>query len=122
MIRHGVMMALIAVMIGACSQNKARVVTSPYNDGVSHSEPVFYNGKHYKLRFKFQAHRNTYDVNIIGKNSRKLGSKPGDQKIVSEVVSSAVRHFACARGQKAFVVPGTAQHNGGAWDMQAQCR
>lgn len=112
---------MLAMMTVACTQNKARVVTSPYRDGSSHSEPVFYNGKHYKLRFKYVAHRDLYDVNIIGKGGRKLGGKPGDEKIVSDVVSSAIRHFACARGKKAFVVPGTPSHNKGAWNMQARC-
>ncbi len=121
MMRYAVLMALIAVMTGACAQNKPRVVSSPYADGVNHSEPVFYNGKHYKLRFKYRAHRDAYAVNIIGKGGRKLGNKPGDQKIVSDVVSSAIRHFACARGQKAVVLPGTTQHAGGSWNMQARC-
>ena len=112
---------LMAMVVGACTQNKARVVSSLYSDGVSHSEPVFYNGKNYKLRFKYLAHRNAYDVNIIGKGGRKLGGKPGDQKIVGEVVSSAIRHFACASGQKATIIPGTSNHQGGAWNMQAHC-
>ena len=124
MIRYGLLLAVIAVlamMTGACTQNKARVVSSPYRDGTNHSEPVFYNGKHYKLRFKYVAHRDIYDVNVVGKGGRKLGGKPGDEKIVSDMVSSAIRHFACARGKKAFVVPGTPQHNNGAWNMQARC-
>ena len=113
--------AVIAAMAGACTQNKARVVSSPYGDGRHHSEPVFYNGKHYVLRFKYVPHKDLYDVNIAGKGGRSLGSKPGDQKIVSDVVSSAVRHFACARGKKAYVVPGTVHHSKGSWEMQARC-
>jgi len=113
--------AVIAAMTGACTQNKARVVSSPYGDGRNHSEPVFYNGKHYALRFKYVAHQDLYNVKIAGKGGRSLGSKPGDQKIVSNVVSSAVRHFACARGKKAYVLPGTARHSKGAWAMQARC-
>jgi len=124
MIRYGVLIAMIAVlamMTGACTQNKARVVSSPYRDGTHHSEPVFYNGKHYKLKFKYLAHQDLYDVNIIGKGGRYLGAKAGDEKIVSNVVSSAIRHFACARGKKAHIVPGTVRHSKGAWMMQARC-
>jgi len=119
--RYVMLVAVIATILGACSQNKARVVSSPYSNGVSHTEPVFYNGKHYKMRFKYQAHRNAYDVNVIGKGDRKLGDKPGDQKIVGDMVSSAIRHFACANGQKASIVPGTALNQGGSWNMQARC-
>lgn len=121
MMQRAALIFLIAVTVGACAQNKARVVSSPYSDGVLHSEPVFYNGKNYKLDFRYKAPRNAYDVKVTGKGGRKLGSKPGDQKIVSNMVSSAIRHFACARRQKATVVPGTARNENGAWKMQARC-
>jgi len=121
MMWRGGFLILATLVLAACSQNRARVVSSPYADGVRHSEPVFYNGKHYKLRFKYQAHLNTYAVNVAGSGGRRLGGKPGDQKIVSDMVSSALRHFTCAQGQKAFVLPGTAQHANGSWNMQARC-
>ncbi len=121
MMQRAMLISVIAVTVGACAQNRARVVSSPYSNGVQHSEPIFYNGKNYKMDFRFQAARNAYDVKTSGKGGRPLGSKPGDQKIVSNVVSSAIRHFACARGQKATIIPGTAKSVNGAWRMQARC-
>ena len=115
-----VLMALTMMMTG-CAQNKPRVVSSPYASGKTQTEPVFYNGKHYRLKFKYIAVRNAYDTNIIGKGGRPLGGKPGDKIIVSSVVSSAIRHFACARGQKANILPGSARHSSGSWNMMAQC-
>lgn len=124
MMRLGGLVIAVSVtglLVAGCSQNKPRVVSSPYSDGVNHSEPVFYNGKHYKMRFRYQSHVNTYAVNVSGKGGRKLGGKPGDQKIVSDMVSSAIGHFACARGQRGRVVPGSQRHSNGAWNMQAKC-
>ncbi len=111
----------LALLVVGCSQNKPRVVSSPYASGKTQTEPVFYNGKHYRLKFRYIATRDAYDVNIIGKGGRSLGAKPGDQVIVSDVVTSAIRHFGCARGQKARILAGTARHSGGSWNMSAQC-
>jgi len=121
MMRNAGLVVVMAMVLGACAQNRARVVSSPYASGVQYSEPVFYNGKNYKMDFRYQAARNAYDVKVSGKGGRRLGSKPGDQKIVSDMVSSAIRHFACANGQKATVLPGTARSQNGAWAMQARC-
>ena len=111
----------LLTMLGACSRPKPVIVNSPYGSGTTHSEPVFYNGKHYKLSFKYIAVKNLYDVSIIGKGGRKLGSKPGDAKIVGEVVSSAIRHFTCATGQKAHILPGSQRNLNGRWHMYARC-
>ena len=109
------------VLLAGCSGQKATVTRNPYLDGAAHKEPVFYNGKHYDMRFRYLAASNSYDINIAGRGGRKLGNKPGDAKIVREVVVSALRHFACARGQKGHVVPGSIRHESGSWRMQARC-
>jgi len=119
--QRAVLITLMAVTLGGCSTNRARVVSSPYSSGASHTEPVFYNGKNYSMQFQYQAFRNAYDVNITGKGGRRLGRKAGDQKIARQVASSAIGYFACARGQKAFVVPGTLRNTNGTWQMQARC-
>ncbi|HFC04312.1 MAG TPA: hypothetical protein ENJ55_01285 [Rhizobiales bacterium] len=121
MMQSAVLITMISLTLAACTQNRARVVSSPYSNGVLHSEPVFYNGKNYKMDFRFQASQNAYDVKVSGKGGRRIGGKPGDGKIVSNMVSSAIRHFACARGQKAVVLPGTARNQNGTWRMQARC-
>ena len=122
--KRSVIFALIAVTaLGACQQQRknVNVVSSPYSDGVRHTEPVFYNGKHYKVSFAFAAARNAYDVTVAGKGGRKLGGGSGDRNVVEQVGSSAVRHFACANRQKGRVVPGSASHGAGKWTMQARC-
>ena len=112
---------LLALILASCGQSKPRVVSSPYADGKSRTEPVFYNGKRYKLGFTYKVTQNLYDVRVAGNGGRKLGGKPGDAKIVGDMTSSALAHFACARGQKAVIIPGTVRHANGMWYMQARC-
>ena len=109
-----------AGLFAGCAGKQARVVSSPYANGVAHTEPVNYNGKSYAVRFRFNATLNVYDVTVRGKG-RVLGSKPGDQAVVEQVAKSAIRHFACPNGQKGYTVPGTARHAAGSWHMQTRC-
>lgn len=112
---------LLVLVVGGCAAQKPRVSQSPYGNGVTHSEPVFYNGKHYKVSLRYNAGLNVYAVAVRGKGGRKLGGTPGDRKIVADMARSAVAHFGCARGQKAAIVPGTPRHAAGIWHMQAKC-
>jgi hypothetical protein len=110
------------VLAAACtSKSHINVVSSPYADGVKHTEPVFYNGKHYDVSFRFDAHVNAYEVTVAGKGGRAIGGEAGDRAIAEAIAASTVRHFACASGQKAGVVAGSPRHAEGRWDMQARC-
>ena len=112
---------LMLLSLAGCSNRQASVARNPYADGVTHTEPVFYNGKHYNMQFRFAAAQNLYDVNIAGRGGRALGGKPGDERIISEVAASALGHFTCARGQKGRVIPGTVRHTGKSWNLKARC-
>lgn len=115
-----VLSALLATT--ACApKNQINVVSSPYADGVTHTEPVFYNGKHYDVSFRFNAHANAYEVTVAGKGGRPLAAGDGDRVIVEAIGTSTVRHFACATGHKSAVVPGTTRHAAGRWDMRTRC-
>ena len=121
MIMKTTVLIALGLIVAGCAQNKPRVVSSPYASGKTKVEPVFYNGKRYTMKFRYIATQDVYDVNISGKGGRLLGGKSGDQTIVSDVASSAIRHFACARTQKARIVPGTISHTGSSWNMKARC-
>ena len=106
----------------ACAgKGNVNVISSSYADGATHTEPVFYNDKHYAVTFRYIAASNAYDVTVAGKDGRGLASKDGDQAIVESIAASTVRHFACASGQKSAIVAGTARHGEGRWAMQARC-
>jgi hypothetical protein len=96
---------------------------SPYATGKRHTEPVFYNGKHYDVSFTFNSALNAYDMTVAGDGGRRLGSTPGDQKIVEQIASSTVRHFACPTGQKGYILAGSSRYrDNGTWALQAACR
>jgi hypothetical protein len=112
---------MAAAALGGCGKERAiNVVSSPYESGVAHSEPVFYNGRHYQVGFAFNASANAYDMTVSGKG-RALGGEAGDRKIVESIATSTVRHFACSGGQKGYVVAGTTRHTGSAWSLQTRC-
>lgn len=121
MMRQMIPAILLAMVVVGCAGPKTRVAQSPYANGATHTEPVFYNGKHYRLSFRYNSGLNAYNVSVKGRGGRKLGGTPGDQKVVTGMASSALRHFTCARGQKAAILPGTMRHNAGIWHMQARC-
>ena len=107
--------------LSACEQpSRVEVAVSPYADGQEHVEPIVFNGKRYDVSFRFRPAGNHYEVTVQGKG-RKLGATPGDRQIVEQVAVSAVRHFACATGQRGEVVAGSPQHGGSAWGMQVRC-
>ncbi len=111
----------LTVLAACANRGHVNLVNSTYADGATHTEPVFYNDKHYAVTFRYNAGLNAYDVTVAGKGGRRLGDKPGDRAIVEQIASSALTHFACPNGQKSAVVPGTTSHAGGRWAMQTRC-
>jgi hypothetical protein len=120
--RRSIVLLVAGLALAACDKPAARVYSAlpAAAERAEHNEPVFYNGKHYSVRFKFNDASRTYDVTISGKG-RSLGSGAGDRQVVEQIAISAVRHFACPTGQKGHVVPGTPRHTGTAWSLQARC-
>ncbi len=124
MMRLAVLMVTIGgvLVLAACqTQNNVRVVSSPYSSGKTHTEPVVYNGKPYNVGFTYRASRDAYDITVSGKNGRALGGSEGDRKIVEQIGSSTVRHYACPSSKKGRIVPGSSRHTGNKWQMQAKC-
>lgn len=118
--RYLVLIAAALAAAGCQETRGVRIVSSPYADGAKHTEPVFYNGKHYDVSFQFNAAADLYQVTVAGKG-RRLSGTPGDQQIIEQVAVSAIRHFACPTGQRGQVVPGSIRHGDGAWALEARC-
>jgi hypothetical protein len=120
---RGLTVGLIAMALVACAsqKNDVMVVSSPYQSGQRHTEPVFYNGQQYEVSFTFNAIGNVYDMIVSGSGGRPLGGTPGDRKVVEAIAASAVRHFACPDRQKGHIVANSTRHNGSAWELQARC-
>jgi len=122
MIRRSLLLLGLGLGLAGCESPapQARVVSVPVNADVAHSEPVYYNGKHYQVDFKYSRPLNAFNVKVSGKG-RPLGGGEGDRKIVEQIAISAVRHFSCPSRFKGQVVPGTTRHTGSAWELQARC-
>jgi hypothetical protein len=118
----------VSVCVVSCTSTRqpATVTASTpsiHQAGKRMSEPVFYNGKHYDVSFTFNSALNAYDMTVAGDGGRKIGSTPGDQKIVEQIASSTVRHFACPTGQKGYILAGSSRYrDNGTWALQAACR
>ncbi len=108
--------------LAACSspQNRVRVVSTPYADGRTHSEPVNYNGRNYRVSFSYRPAINGYHV-VISAPGRAIGGTAGDRAIIEQIAKSTVRHFGCPDSQKGHIVPGSQRHANGRWTMQARC-
>ena len=123
MVRQRVILValILAAAVGCEKRQDVNIVSSPYATGKTHTEPVVFNGKWYDVAFTFKASANLYDVDVSGKGGRPLGGGDGDRKIVEQIGTSTVRHFACRDSQKARLVPGSSRHAGTRWQMQARC-
>jgi len=113
--------SVLAAITACASRGHVTVVNSTYADGVMHTEPVFFNDKHYDVSFRYNTGLDAYDVTVAGRKGRRLGDKAGDQAIVEQIAVSAVTHFACPHGQKSAILPGTSNHADGRWTMQTRC-
>jgi len=106
---------LVALGLAACSQPDVRVTRekpAPQVVMTPRSEPIFYNGKTYRLDLTPKG-PNLFDMTVSG-----MG--PSQQKDAVAVATSSLGYFACPEGQK-----GRLQANpvyaGGKWRMPAKC-
>jgi hypothetical protein len=76
------------------------------------SEPIFYNGKTYKLDFA-PAGGGSYAMAVAGMSAKQ-------EKDAVAVATSSLRYFACPEGKTGKLTNKPA-YAGGAWKMQARC-
>ena len=114
-----------ALVLAACASEKPELASintnpSPYAQGQSHTEPLYYNGRTYQVQFRHIIAEQVYTVNVSARG-RSLGKTPADARIVSEVGRNAINHFACKNNQKAQIVDGSVQPSTVGWNMRARC-
>lgn len=78
----------------------------------SRSEPVFYNGKTYRLDFS-QRSGGVYDMTVSGMTAKQ-------QKDAEAVATSSLGYFACPEGQRGMLQASPAYADA-KWRMQARC-
>jgi hypothetical protein len=106
--------------LAACSQNQPDVrLTSQSSTqrpvvakAVSRTEPVFYNGKTYRVTLESEA-SGSFKVAVDGMSSAQ-------QKDAVAVATSTVRYFGCPDGKTGKLL-NTPRHDSGSWLMSARC-
>ena len=105
---------LLAAGLAACDGGPgARIIRDkPAPPPTARSEPIFYNGKTYRLDFS-PSGAGLYDMTVSG-----MGAK--QQADAEAVATSSLGYFACPEGQRGKLTTNPA-YSGGKWRMQARC-
>ena len=112
---QGLILFVVALGLAACSQSDVRVTRekpAPQPVMTPRSEPIFYNGKTYRLDFAPKG-PNLFEMTVSG-----MG--PSQQKDAVAVATSSLGYFACPEGQKGKLQANPA-YTGGKWRMQTRC-
>ena len=103
-----------AVLVAGCSSGKKFRMTGEQTvQTKSRSEPIFYNGKTYRLDYAYADDRRAFDMRVSGMTAKQ-------EKDAIAVATSSLRYFACLDGQQGQLI-GTPAYDGGVWNLQAKC-
>ena len=112
---------IAAAVLAGCQKTTGSVYGASATSGVAHTEPVHFNGQRYQVTFKYQSSYNGYDVSVK-RPKRPLRETQKDKADSVEVMTSALRHFACANGQSVEALPGsTSYQDRKVWALKARC-
>ncbi len=108
------MILLLAVGLAACDGGPGARITrdKPQPPPTARSEPIFYNGKTYRLDFSPQS-AGVYDMVVSGMSAKQ-------QKDAEAVATSSLGYFACPEGQRGKLTTNPV-YSAGKWRMQARC-
>lgn len=113
--------ALSLLALAGCQKTAGSVYGVQATSGVEHTEPVQFNGQRYQVTFKYDSGFAGYDV-TVKRPRRPLANSRPDREASIEVMTSALRHFACANGQGASMIEGSASFaESRAWRLKARC-
>lgn len=115
MFKSFILIFAVTLMIAGCGGPKARITkgTAQGVETKSRSEPIFYNGKTYRLDYSYSQSVSLFDMKVSG-----MGPKQRNDAVA--VATSSLRYFACPDSQKGQLV-GDAAYEDKAWNMQARC-
>ncbi len=110
----------LAVLLAACSKAGHVDINSGGPRAVqtqSRSEPIFYNGKHYALKYTYNDATKSFDMKVSGTTT---AMRADSQKDAVNIASSSLGYFACPDGQRGRLV-GSPKFDSGVWALQARC-
>lgn len=104
-----------AVLLAGCGGPDVRITkgTAQTVQTRSRSEPVFYNGKTYRLDYSYNQAASLFDMRVSG-----MGPKQRNDAVA--LATSSLRYFACTDGQSGQLM-GDAAYVERAWKLQARC-
>ena len=105
----------VFILLAGCGGPDVRVTNGSAQtvQTKSRSEPIFYNGKTYKLDYSYSQSASHFDMKVSG-----MGPKQRNDAIA--VATSSLRYFACPESQKGHLI-GEAAYVDKAWTLQARC-
>jgi hypothetical protein len=110
-----VILVLAAVALAGCDASTSARITrdKPAPPPVAaRSEPIFYNGKTYRLDFS-PASGGVYDMAVSGMTAKQ-------QKDAIAVATSSLGYFACPNGKRGKLMDNPVYEDS-KWRMQARC-
>lgn len=113
--RQVILAAVLAASLAGCKTSSTVRITNEKpapQQAAARSEPIFYNGKTYRLDFAPRG-GGAYDMTVSGMSA-------GQQKDAVAVATSSLSYFACPDGQKGQLQNSPAYANA-KWRMQARC-
>ena len=108
--------AAALVLAGCKSSNDISVVQGKPPATIqtkSRSEPIFYNGKTYRLDYDYAQSSSSFDMRVSG-----MGSK--QKKDAVAVATSGLRYYACLDGQDGTMID-EPRYAEGIWRVRARC-
>jgi hypothetical protein len=112
-IRLTICVCILAVVAGCSSGRKFRMTSQQTVQTKPRSEPIFYNGKTYRLDYAYAEDRRAFDMKVSGMSARQ-------ERDAVAVATSSLRYFACLDGQQGQLI-GAPAYDGGVWSLQAKC-
>lgn len=111
--RLAICVCILAVTAGCSSGKTFRMTSEQTVQTKPRSEPIFYNGKTYRLDYAYAEDRRAFDMKVSGMSAKQ-------EKDAIAVATSSLRYFACLDGQQGQLI-GTPAYDGGVWNVQAKC-
>lgn len=112
-IRLAIFVCILAMAAGCSNGKKFRMTSQQTVQTKARSEPIFYNGKTYRLDYAYAAERQSFDMKVSGMSAKQ-------EKDAVAVATSSLRYFACLDGQQGQLI-GAATYDGGVWNLRAKC-
>ena len=111
-----ILICAVALLLTGCTSASSVRVTNQKQQSVQtrpRSEPIFYNGKTYRLDYTYSETSSLFDLRVAC-----MG--PKQEKDAVAVATSSLRYFACTDGQEGQLA-GSPDYASGVWSLQAKC-